>query len=166
MFFATAYPQHTAKLLVVDISPKYYPSHHQDILRGLHAVAAAEIGTRSQADQLLSAYVSESTTRQFLLKNLYRNTEKKFAFRFNLTSLTENVEAVGEALAQTMQYQGKTLFLKGEHSNYISKEDESGIKAHFPNAVTDDIERAGHWLHADQPQAFFAKALAFLQSDL
>ncbi|MEM9687512.1 MAG: alpha/beta fold hydrolase [Bacteroidota bacterium] len=165
MFFATAYPQHTAKLLIVDIGPKYYPSHHQDILRGLHAVASVVLSSRSQAEQLLSAYVSESTTRQFLLKNLYWNTEKKLVFRFNLASLTENVESIGEALFQTMQYHDKTLFLRGTRSNYISKEDEPGIKTHFPNAVLDDIEHAGHWLHADQPQAFFAKALAFLQSD-
>lgn len=166
MFFATAYPQHTAKLLIVDIGPKYYPSHHhQDILRGLHAVAAIGIDARSQADQILSGYVREPTIRQFLLKNLYWNAEKKLVFRFNLTALSKHIEAVGQALPETLQYHGKTLFLKGGNSTHISKEDEPDIKTHFPNAVIDEIEHAGHWVHADQPQAFFSRAMAFLKSE-
>ena len=33
MLFACRYPQLTTKLLVADIAPKYYPPHHQEIIR-------------------------------------------------------------------------------------------------------------------------------------
>ena len=71
MTFACMYPESVEKLVVVDIAPKYYPPHHQDILSALNAVEQAKIKSRKDADQILSNYISESTIRQFLLNNLY-----------------------------------------------------------------------------------------------
>ena len=164
MFFAAAYPQFVSKLLIADIGPKYYPQHHQDILRGLQAMDFSQIGSRNEADTFLATYIPEMATRQFLLKNLYRTPEKKLAFRFHLESLIKNVDAIGKALPPSLNYTGKTLFLKGERSAYITEDDNAYIKIQFPNAVIDEIRNAGHWLHADQPEAFFSRALSFLQS--
>ena len=35
MLFATKYPEYLKQLIVADISPRYYPAHHEDILEGL-----------------------------------------------------------------------------------------------------------------------------------
>ena len=71
MTFDCIYPERVEKLVVVDISPKYYPPHHQEILSGLKAVDHSNLTSRKDADQILSQYFSESAMRQFLLKNLY-----------------------------------------------------------------------------------------------
>ena len=166
MFFASAYPERVAKLVVVDIAPKYYPQHHHQILSGLNALDFSRVKSRGEADKALAAYVPELSTRQFLLKNLYWTSGKTLAFRFHLESLTQNIEALGEALPQQANTAGATLFLKGGDSQYITQQDTSHIKTHFPNAVTDEIEGAGHWVHAAQPNAFFERVMAFLRPNI
>src|SRR5690606_38343392 len=71
MLFATKYPEMVSKLLVADISPRFYPVHHDGILNGLSALDFDVIKSRGEADEFLSKYVSNFGTRQFLLKNLY-----------------------------------------------------------------------------------------------
>ena len=69
MLFATKYPELVSKLIVADISPRYYPLHHQTILEGLSVLDLDVLKTRKEADDVLANYVSEFGTRQFLLKN-------------------------------------------------------------------------------------------------
>jgi pimeloyl-ACP methyl ester carboxylesterase len=54
------------------------------------------------------------------------------------------------------------LFLRGDQSLYIKEEDIPAIRQLFPNARIQPIEHAGHWLHADQPQAFSHAVTVFL----
>ena len=70
MMFAAKFPERVEKLVVVDIAPKYYAPHHQEILAGLNAVENAKVQSRKEADELLSQHFSELGIRQFLLKNL------------------------------------------------------------------------------------------------
>lgn len=163
MFFAAAHPQHMSRLLVADVAPKYYPPHHQTILEGLQAVSAHPITSRSQADAVLSQHIPDFGTRQLLLKNLYWVEKDTLAFRFHLPALLQNIENLGEALPETTRYEGETLFIRGGLSNYIAPSDEPLIKTYFPKARLETLPHAGHWLHADQPEAFFWKALSFFQ---
>jgi len=57
----------------------------------------------------------------------------------------------------------KTLFLVGGQSNYVRPQDHIAIKALFPNATFQTIEKAGHWVHAEAPQEFLSMILAFLE---
>lgn len=164
MFFATAHPEAVSALLVADIAPRYYAPHHQTILEGLQAANSHILTTRNEAETILSGYIPDVATRQFLLKNLYWKEKDKLAFRFHLPALVQNIENLGEALPVTARYQGATLFLKGEYSHYITAEDEPLIKNHFPNARIETIPKAGHWIHAEQPEAFFSTALRFFKN--
>ena len=38
MLFAVEYPELVDKLLIVDISPRYYQPHHNEILKALNSV--------------------------------------------------------------------------------------------------------------------------------
>ena len=162
MLAATLFPHIFEKLIVADIAPKYYAPHHQQILKGLQAVDAASLSSRGEAENLLSQYVKEEGIRLFLLKNLYWKTKGKLAFRFNLDSLVENVESVGEALPEKSVYSKPTLFLRGGNSNYITAEDKPLIKSHFPAAEIKTIPNVGHWLHAEDKNAFFTAVMRFL----
>ena len=62
MLFATLYPNLISKLLVADISPRFYPTHHESILNGLSALDFSEIKSRGEADKVLSQYVPEIGT--------------------------------------------------------------------------------------------------------
>lgn len=162
MLFAVKFPELVSKLIVADISPRYYPTHHDAILKGLSSLDFDIIKSRGEADDTLKRYVSDVGTRQFLLKNLYWETKEKLALRLNLEVLKEQVNEVGEALPMHTTYEKDTLFLRGDRSEYIALSDEDVIKTHFPKAKIETIANAGHWLHAENPTDFFDKVNEFV----
>ena len=162
MLFATMYPQMVSKLIIADIAPRFYPTHHDQILKGLSSLDFDALKSRSEADDLLSQYVSDFGTRQFLLKNVYWEEKGKLGLRINLEVLKNNVEEVGEALPISHNFSGDTLFLRGDTSEYIALSDETLIKMQFPNSIIVTIENAGHWLHAENPTDFYDQVLRFL----
>ncbi|MEH6537957.1 MAG: alpha/beta fold hydrolase [Psychroserpens sp.] len=162
MLFATEYPELVSKLLVADISPRFYPVHHDGILAGLSALDFDAIKSRGAADKLLSQYVSEMGTRMFLLKNLYWIEKGKLALRINLEVLRAHVSEVGEGLPMHSKFEKPTLFLRGDKSEYVMPTDEKLIKQHFPLAEIETISNAGHWLHAENPKEFYEAVIKFV----
>jgi len=161
MLFACKYPERVEKLVIVDISPKYYPPHHQEILAGLHEVEIANLNSRKEADAILKKHFSEIGIRQFLLKNLFWKTANDLAFKFNLKVLSKEIQNIGEALFEDAEFLNPTLFISGGDSNYINKEDIELIEYHFPDSEIIEIENAGHWVHAENPRLFFEKVSQF-----
>ncbi|EMY82474.1 acyl-CoA esterase, alpha/beta hydrolase family protein [Psychroflexus gondwanensis ACAM 44] len=165
MRFATLYPESLNRLIIVDIAPKYYPQHHQQILEGLTQIAKAKLTSRSDADELLAKYISLKAIRQFLLKNLYWKTPDELNLRINLQALKNNIEEVGKGLPQNSKYGGETLFLKGGNSDYIQDKDEKGITSHFENFEIKAIKNSGHWVHAEEREDFLQVSLEFLKTN-
>lgn len=162
MLFATQYPNLVKKLLVADISPRFYPVHHDAILSGLSALDFNIIKNRGAADSVLSDFVPEIGVRQFLLKNLYWIKKGQLALRINIQVLQNEVSEVGEALPSYARFDKDTLFLRGDRSEYIGSEDERIIKNHFSKAKIIKISNAGHWLHAENPKEFFDSVVGFI----
>ncbi|APX99371.1 alpha/beta fold hydrolase [Lacinutrix venerupis] len=162
MLFASQYPDYVNKLIVADISPRFYPIHHDAILQGLASLDFSSIKSRGEAEEELANYVSDYGTRLFLLKNLYWVEKGVLGLRINLESLTENVSEVGEALPLGSNFDGNTLFLKGDKSEYIANQDEALIKSHFSKANIQTISNAGHWLHAENPKDFYNAVINFV----
>lgn len=162
MLFSTQYEELVSQLIVADISPRYYPVHHDAILNGLSSLDFNLIKSRSEADKHLSAFVEDLGTRMFLLKNLYWVEKGQLGLRINLDILKAEVSEVGEALPIHAVYNKDTLFLRGDKSEYIGNADEQIIKRHFPNSELKTISNAGHWLHAENPKAFYSVVLEFI----
>lgn len=162
MLFATQYPEIVSKLVVADISPRFYPIHHDAILEGLDALDFDAVKSRGEADKLLSNYVSDFGTRQFLLKNLYWIEKGKLALRINLEVLKEEVGEIGEALPTYAKFEKGALFLRGDRSEYIEVEDERVISSHFTKVEITTISNSGHWLHAENPKDFFEAVVQFI----
>lgn len=141
------------KLVVLDIAPVSYPARHSQILKALNTVSDADINDRKQADSLMQPYIPELGVRQFLLKSLYKNEDGHLVWRFNLavldekyTNITDNINANSSCLCET-------LFIKGNDSDYITADHRQAISALFTNVSAKIIHGAGHWLHAQKPQA-------------
>ena len=162
MQFAVTHPEMVSKLIVADIGPKAYPPHHQDILKALSMLDFSKIKSRGEAEDILSEYIKDEGTRLFLLKNLYRKSKDELGLRVNLPILSKKINEVGVALSENAVFNGDTLFLGGEKSGYIEPMDELLIKKHFPKAKIETISKAGHWLHAENPDEFYENVMIFL----
>ncbi len=158
MQFELNYPTIAQKVVVVDIAPKFYPVHHTQILNGLNSLDLKKLQSRTEANEHLKRFEEKEGVRQFLLKNLYRNEQNEFAFRINLKVITKNIDVVGHELFYRNPSETTTIFIKGAESNYILPEDHRLIAEIFPNFEIIEIPNAGHWVQADQPEAFL-KAL-------
>lgn len=163
MTVATQFPELVKYLIVADISPRYYPVHHDGILEGLNAINFTTCKSRGDADKALSQYIKSKPIRQFLLKNLYWKDKDTLGLRLNLEVLTEQVTEVGEALPIHAKYSRSTLFLRGDKSEYIGVQDFDIIKRQFSSAQIETISNAGHWLHAENPDEFYKVVMKFLE---
>ncbi len=160
--FAAEYPELLNRLIVVDISHKQYPMHHQTILEGINALDLSVIKSRGQADKALSAYIDNLAIRQFLLKNLYWESKGQLGWRINVPVLTNEIEQIIEEIYfDTIDVQ--TLFIRGAQSNYILPTDFEEIQQKFPNSIINTIENAGHWVHAEQQDEFYEMVVNYLK---
>lgn len=162
MYTACDHRDLVEKLVVVDISPRSYPPHHQDILAGFQAVDLKNIKSRNEAETQMSSVIDTFSVRQFLLKNLTRDEENNFTWKLNLPVIAEKIQQVGEALPHDKRFDKQALFIKGANSRYIQEKDEALIQSHFPHSKLQIIENAGHWVHAEQPQVLFDTLVHFL----
>ena len=162
MLFAVRYPELVEKLIIADIGPKFYPQHHQTILEGLNAVDFSLKPSRNEVEEIVSHYITDFATRQFLLKSLYWQEPGQLAFRFNLAVFNLKIEEIGTPLPENSVFVAPTLFIRGGNSNYILDNDFENIKFHFPNSRIETIPNVGHWLHAENPVLFYEMVKYFL----
>lgn len=167
MQLALSFPDLVEKLVVVDIAPVSYPEDadgHMNVLAAMDAVKLDAIKSRTEAEVTLEDYIPEEATRKFVLTNLVRNKEGLFGWRLGKDSIRKNYPALRAELVATQSFSKPVMFVKGSLSNYIKTEHEGQIKELFPAASVKLIMNAGHWLHAEQPQALQKILLKFLQS--
>jgi len=163
MNFATRYkPELFSKLIVVDIAPKLYSIDYGEYLKGMQSMDIINTQNRTQAEEHLTPFAPEYGVRQFLLKNLYRNEDGKFAWRPNLKVISRDLKNIGVPLSDDAVTNKPTLFIRGENSDYILDSDLENILKHFPNAKLETIKNASHWVQADQPIAFIKTVISFL----
>jgi pimeloyl-ACP methyl ester carboxylesterase len=118
MSFALKYPALVDVLIVVDISPKLYAPGHDDILNALSKVNPQELKSRQEAVDIISTYIYDPSVVQFLLKNLDRLGDGTFGWKMNLPVLIDQYKDMLDFPSKGL-FNGPTLFLKGEKSDYI-----------------------------------------------
>lgn len=163
MEFAVNFPARVKKLIVVDIAPVKYQVHHYTILEALNSIKPDQLKSRNQADELLSKLIPEFGIRQFLLKNLDRNSDGGYQWKFNLQTLEREIVPISEWSISDGSYDGPSLFVKGESSDYIQSHYASEIVGKFPNYELEEVQGAGHWIHAEQPEIFFELVSGFMK---
>mgnify|MGYP001172982721 FL=1 len=162
MKFSLDNPKLILKLIVIDTSPRYYPIQHQYILDAIKKIDFKVLDSRKKIELELKKSIKKESIRSFILKNIYWRDEGILDFRFNLTSLSANIDVIGEEINSDKIFLGETFFFKGENSDYIIDSDNNSILSLYPNSKIISISKAGHWLHADNPDEFFEILLNIL----
>lgn len=172
--FTLKFPGVVQKLIVVDISPYSYldlkrfepeASHHELILNTFKSAPVDTIKSRTDMDDYFSQFISNTSTRRFLLKNLKRDRSSKFYWQLNVQALLANLSNVIDGAPQVKfgsQSFIPCLFIHGGQSRYISNDEIEAIPDVFPNATFEKFENSGHWLHAEEPDRFIRTSLEFL----
>lgn len=160
MRFAQLYPESLEKLIVVDIGMKTYPSHHEQILDGLHSIDLGVVRSRSAAEESMEKHIESYGVRQFLLKNLYWVEKGKLAWRMNIPVLEREMDKILKGLPE-VEVMTQTLFIRGEESDYIKDEDIDQLENLFPDFHFVSVAGAGHWVHAESPEEFMEAVLSF-----
>ena len=153
-------PDRISRLLVADIAPVRYDPAFRGIADAMLAVPLGPGLTRAAADAALAPAVPDPAVRGFLLQNLRLGPAA--AWRIGLREIAAALPGVEGWDAPSGQYPGPVLMLRGERSDYVRPEHRPAVRALFPAAQFMTLKGAGHWLHADAPDAFVAIAQAFL----
>ncbi|MCC2615373.1 alpha/beta fold hydrolase [Aestuariibacter halophilus] len=163
MTLAQQSPKRATSLIVADIAPTAYSPRHQNVLAALTGVTLDTITRRQDADQQLKQHITEPGVRQFLLKSLYADNHS-WQWRFNLSLLQRDYALLSDAIPDREPYEGPTLFIKGERSDYLGPQHQADIKRRFPNSSAKIIAATGHWLHAEKPEAFARVVSRFIDT--
>lgn len=162
MAAALAAPDAVARLCVVDIAPRAYAPGFAPYAAAMAALPLASGMTRGAADRALAGAVPDAGVRAFLLQNL-RLDGPSPSWRLNLPAIAAALEDLSAWVPpEQPAFPGPTLFLAGERSDYIRPEDAPAIAARFPAARIATVPGAGHWVHAEAPEAFLGALNPFL----
>lgn len=176
MKFAVRWPERLDGLLIADISPFFTEnknaetiSEHTLILDTMLSTDLAGIISRKEAEKKLAGTLSEKATG-LILKNLQRNSDNTFSWKLNASSLLKNINKIMEAVIPDKYNESQiagfpVYFLRGAYSFYLTENDFSPILKIFPSASFITIPDAGHWVHADNPEAVETAFLRFLGSE-
>ncbi|HMQ46358.1 MAG TPA: alpha/beta fold hydrolase [Saprospiraceae bacterium] len=164
MEFALEHSDMVEKLMVVDIAPKTYTGGHQAIFEALFSLDLANLEDRQQAEAHLATRIAEPDVRQFLMKNLSRQKGGGFEWKMNLPVIFENYSHILAAVDSSWAYDKPCSFVRGDRSDYIRDEDMDHIRTLFPKAQLHTVKGAGHWVHAEQPEALLQLINTFFEA--
>ena len=165
MALALARPDLVTRLLVADVSPVRYPPHFRDIAAAMRAIPLHPGLSRAAVDAALADAAPDPRVRLFLSTNLRLGNAAAGtgpAWRIGLDEIAEALPDI-ERWDEAGRYDGPVLVLSGDRSNYVLPEHRALFAALFPHVRFAALRDAGHWLHADQPDAFLQTVRAFLE---
>jgi len=162
MLTALEHPDLVSGLVVVDIAPgrSEVVDTFTPLVAAMRSLDLSALESRAEAEELLGVRVRDPQVRQFLLQNLRR--KGGWHWQHNLGLLGTSLAAIGDwPPVTTPPYAGPVLWLAGERSDYVRDEHDADMARLFPNVAKVVVPGAGHWLHADAPEAFLSELLGF-----
>jgi len=152
------------KIFIIDIAARQYLPGHDTLFAALLSMDLKKIIKRQEAEYYMRNTISDSATRQFLLKNLVRNEDGiGFHWRCNLNVLYKNYHSLIGQVVLSKVINIPFYCIKGSLSHYVTDDDFVYYTNYYPHAKMICIANAGHWVHADQPIIFREKILSLLQ---
>jgi esterase len=165
MKFALKWPEKLNSLIVIDISP--FGSHdreniifrqHLEILETILSVKPEELNGREDVDAILTKRIDSEKIRGLIMKNLRRTDNGTFIWKMNADSLLSNIDYIMEGILPPDRDIHRVtgfdvIFVRGELSDYLPESEMKKIQKIFPAAEMMTIKNAGHWVHAEKPDA-------------
>jgi len=165
-------PERLTNLVIVDIAPSTYCCHeasfHSVILDTLMRIDPAGYKTHGEIMDEIEAGVNSRALAMFLGKNIRRDSDGHYSWRLNLPVLKTYLPALYagfEDLESHAPSPLKTVFIKGNNSDYLQSQHEPDRLRYFPDSHVIGIDNAGHWVHAEKPDEFVKVVLAFIDAD-
>ncbi len=153
-------PERIDQLVAIDIAPvAYQVRRHDDIFAAINAVTAARATSRQQAAALMRQTLHEEGVIQFLLKSFIDGE-----WRFNVPALWDRYEEI-IGWQTVPAWDRPALFVRGGQSPYVTEAHRDALLAQFPQARAHVIAGAGHWVHAEKPEAVLRAIRRYLAHD-
>lgn len=162
MEMALRHASHLTGLIVVDIAPRSYPPHHDDVFAAFESIPLASLSTRKEVEAAMRSRVAKNSTAFFLLKNLTRDDAGTFRWKANVAVLRSSIGEINRTIDARTGYDGPALFLRAGQADYIVDNDRPEILRLFPRARIETIHGAGHWVHVDEPDELIGHVRRFL----
>ncbi|MBP2196879.1 esterase [Pantoea cypripedii] len=148
MALSTIAPHRIEKLVMIDIAPvDYQTRRHDEIFAAIRAVSAAGVTRRSEAAEVMRTLLDEEGVIQFILKS-FQDGE----WRFNVPVLWDNYTTIS-GWEEVPAWPHPALFIRGGDSPYLDNQHRDALLRQFPQAHAHVISGAGHWVHAEKPEA-------------
>jgi len=155
MALALRCAERVARLVVVDIAPVAYPPQHRPLIDTLEDLDLSRCTRRAELEAALLPRVQEPALRQLLLQNV-DSTPSGLSWRFNLSAISAHYDGLMAALSLPVggrPYCCPTLFVAGQHSDYLTERELPAARALFPVLRLQSLA-AGHWLHVERSEQF------------
>lgn len=157
MALALTSPASVGNLVVVDIAPVPYADRFTPYVEALRSIDAATSASRTETQRRLAERLPEPATAPFLMQNMVSRNDH-FDWRLNLAAISMSVPALSDfpSVLLGRRFKGPTSLIRGSTSDYVAAEDIESFRDQFPDFQSHTIKRAGHWVHAQQPEAFLS----------
>ena len=151
-------------LVVLDIAPVAYTASHQTAFGAIGRVAKSALISRQAVRDCMAETLSDNMTIDFLSTQLHKSDAGHFQWKFDWLALQDNYAAFLAAPVADDSNETPSLFIAGEHSNYIAAEGRVAIKSFFSNSRIVTLKGAGHWPHAQKFEELMGMLQYFLRS--
>ncbi|MDI3361611.1 esterase [Lelliottia sp. V89_10] len=153
-------PERIDHLVVIDVAPVDYDvRRHDEIFAAINAVTEAGVSTRQQAAAVMREHLDEEGVVQFLLKSFVDG-----AWRFNVPVLWDQYSHI-VGWDNVPPWPHPALFIRGGNSPYITDAYRDELLAQFPQARAHVVAGAGHWVHAEKPEAVLRAIRRYLSDN-
>ncbi|HIB3265172.1 MULTISPECIES: esterase [Citrobacter] len=154
-------PERVERLVAIDIAPvDYHVRRHDEIFAAINAVTDAQSSSRQQAASVMRQHLQEEGVIQFLLKSFVDGE-----WRFNVPVLWDQYpHIVGWETIPAWEH--PALFIPGGNSPYVTEAYREQLLAQFPQARAHVIAGAGHWVHAEKPDAVLRAIRRYLSEQV
>lgn len=173
--FAHLFPSRVRALVLEDIAPDANWTAVDRIARLLAAVPTpfanrAEMRAFFETEyaKRIAWYPQPEVIARFLQTNMIEKPDGTYDWRFDRAGIFRSMEEGRredrwDALRNLKM---PTLIVRGGDSQDLTPELFAQMRRELPTAEAVEIPGAGHWVHADQPEAFARALSAFFQAHL
>lgn len=156
MMLALTQPAKVRRLIVADIAPVAYDHDQLRHIRAMQDMDLSGITRRSAAAKALN---TDPGVAGFLTQNLDLEYKR---WKLNLDVLEAEMPKIMDFPQVDTPFKGPALFVTGANSTYFEPKHRDAVKRLFPAARIAKIPDAGHWLHAERPEAVAETIRVFL----